>query len=334
MLHVIFLLTEIMCMVIYHAMESEDIMRLPSIDLLMANIREALVVKAEELSLMAGGARGEQLIELVTGVPGVSQLPTDWFADQTALEQIDPHRHEITRRVLELRTLLLARSCGGKPDDGALDSDLMDQEYVQHIELFLSSLPEMMLGGQDWSGCRNGAVHDLLITGRAWQRLLASIDEGTKGEFGIEYLTATDLALVAGIDVRTMRNQVGPSRALRTIAQYREKRTSVQDRGFAAINRFDAVPWLFGRKDFRIASLKPGLFANRLSDIDDDLARGRSALLAAFVLGMRPDGLAKAMNAGPDAITALGDGVAEGDLPTRLADHVSHFDRSRTLGSS
>lgn len=304
-------------------------MRIPSVAELERNLRETLVVKAEVLFLSMGGELGVRLATMVTGVPAdESSIPTDAF-DEANLQQIQLAPLAISRSVLDLRSLLVARSLGYGPTSDALDGDYVEQEFLDLLELYLSALPEMTFGGCDWGSCRHGALRDLLLAGRAWHHLVRMIDEGTQGDFDIELLTATDLALIADIEVRSLRNLVGPQRQLRSQELYQKRKTKISERGFAVINRFDALDWLIRRKGFSFARLRPGLLASRIERIEDPLQRGRAALIAAFVLGQALNSLSKALDESELALKAIGDGQGATDVANRLASYVVQFDQGQ-----
>ncbi len=159
---------------------------------------------------------------------------------------------------------------------------------------------------------------------------LAYLHLGTRGEFSDDSLTSTDVALLAGIEVPTIRNLVGPNRVLRSVERYHKRTSAVAERGFVAINRFDAIIWLRGRKNFRLGPLRPGLFAKRLEELSDEPSLGRAALLAGLVIGLRMDALAATVDTDENSLRQLGDGSVDDDLGRRLADHVIEIDRKRS----
>nr|WP_166179174.1 hypothetical protein [Altererythrobacter segetis] len=305
-------------------------MQIPDRQSLEANLREAVVLKAEELLLTGGGTVGRALAELLSGVESGGGLPTDEFGDAEALATIDPSRLEISSKIWKLCELLEARSLSGRPADGRVDSDAIEQDYLDFIELFLASLPDIALGGEDWTSCRNGAVRQLLLVGKAWHHLQSAIDEGTSGDFSTEQLTAFDVSLLAGIGERTTRNLVGPNKQLRSIEHKKQRKSSIDPRGFVAVNRIDALSWLRDRTDFRIASVRPGLFAERLGRIPDDIDRDRGAYLAALAIGKRTSELADEVGLPASDLRALASGHPSRSSVRRISDHVIAWDLERT----
>lgn len=297
-------------------------MRIPDLTDLERNLRETLVVRAEVLMLGMGGELGAQLASLVTGgLVDEHTIPTDTF-DGTNLDDIPVAHLAIHHCLIGLRALLEAKSLGRDPTSTTLDSDYIRQEYLDLLELYLSSLPDMTFGGFDWGGCRNGAMRALLLAGQAWHRLLCMIDEGTYGDFDLELITATDLAMLADLEVRSVRNLVGPQKRLRSKEHHVERKTQVSERGFATINRFDALDWLVSRKDFKFSDLKPSLLAARLDGVANPVARGRAAILCALVRGLPFSTLAARLNLEEKTLRDLADGIGQPQLAERITQHV------------
>ena len=304
-------------------------MQIPTNSEIDQNLRQALVVKAEELLLMAGGEVGSALAEAMTGAKLDGELPSDFFVDDAQFNAINIEKLEIRSHFESLRTLLVNRSLAADASYGSIDSDHIEQEHLEFIELFLSSLPNIALGGRDWTGCRNGPIRDLLSLGRAWHRLTCVIDDGTNGDFDLEWLTATDLALIAGIEVRSIRNMVGPNKMLRSFEKYQKRKTDLGSRGFAAINRFDALTWLNERKGFHFADMKQGFWANRLEKVEDEMSRGRAALLAWLAMNNPRQHLAVTLGVDDDHLRDLGDGQATLTFAQSVFSFVINFDLER-----
>lgn len=302
-------------------------MRLPSLSELQKHLQTTLVVNAEVQYLAAGGKLGAQLASLITGTNfEEGTLPTDAF-DDASISTIPIDHLSIYRCVVELRQLLESRSLGYGADSEALDSDFIAQEYLDFLELHLSALPEMTYGGYDWGGCRFGAMRDLLLAGRAWHRLVSIIDLGSAGDFHADGLTATDLALIADIELRSLRNLVGPNKKLRSQEHYQKASSNVGVRGFATINSFDALDWLVQRKGFAFAPVKAGLFVERLDRISDPIARGRAALIASFVFEKSFLALAEDLQEEVHRLRELADGQCHYDFAERVARHVMEIDK-------
>lgn len=302
-------------------------MRLPTLSDLEANLRTTLVVHAEVQYLGLGGELGKDLAMQVTGqVVEIETIPTDCFGD-AELSAIPVEHLAIHKCIVELRALLDARSLGYGPRSGALDGHFIEQEYLDLLELYLSALPDMTFGGFDWGNCRLGAMRDLLLAGKAWHHLASVIDEGASGVFEAERLTATDLALIADIEVGSVRNMVGPNKKLRSEERYLKRKSHVSERSFATINRFDALDWLAQRKEFGFAPIKAGLFADRIAQIDDPIAQGRAALIAALVRGHPFAQLAKDLDLPEGQLRELGDGSGREELAAQIVRHVVAIDQ-------
>lgn len=302
-------------------------MRLPTLPDLELHLRSALVVNAEVQYLAVGGELGQKLATLITGrAADANTIPTDVFGGDEI--QTIPIAHlSIYNCILRLRELLEARSLGFGAQSDALDGDYIEQEYLDLLELYLSALPEMTFGAYDWGSCRRGAMRDLLRTGKAWHHLACMVDLGASGDFDLEQLTATDLALIADIELRSLRNLVGPNKKLRSQEQYQKRKTQVSERGFATINRFDALDWLVQRKGFAFAPVRAGLLASRLKTIEDPITRGRAALIAAFVRGKPVVRLADELALPALQLRELGDGQRHEELAERLTQHVIQLDQ-------
>lgn len=304
-------------------------MRLPTLRDLEMHLRTTLVVHAEVHYLSAGGPLGAELASLLTGQKADSAgLPTDSF-DGEEVGSIPIEHLAIYRCIVGLHELLLARSLGYGPGSHTLDCDFIEQEYLNLLEMYLSALPEMTFGGYDWGGCRYGAMRDLLLAGQAWHRLLSVVDQGTYGDFDAEELTASDVALIADIEVRSLRNLVGPKKRLRSQEQFQKPNTRIGMRGFATINRFDALDWLIQRKGFAFGPVKPGLLAARLEEIPDAIARGRASLIVSLLLGLPFPRLGKTLCEDECQLRALGDGHGDQALARRVAQHIIELDAGR-----
>lgn len=302
-------------------------MRLPSKQELKQNIRSTLVVQAEVLYLGVGGELGQVLASKILGVPvGEGTLPTDMFGDDN-IDEIPIEHLSIYQCVMGLRELLEMRSLGYGPKSEALDSDYIEQEYLNLLELHLSALPEMTFGGYNWGSCARGPLRELLLAGKAWHHLATMIDQGTQGEFEPEALTPTDLSIISDLELRSLRNQVGPSKKLRSVERYQPRKTQVGERGYAAINRFDALDWLVQRKGFAFAPVEKRLFANRLETLDNPINQARAALIVALIRGKTFTALAQDLDVQEEVLRELGDGSEHFELAAKVANFVMNSER-------
>lgn len=306
-------------------------MKLPDLDVLMSNLKETIVVQAETLYLLGGADKGSKLVEELTGVAGVDCLPTDCFGSSEALEQIDLQPLAITRHVQELYATLASCSTGYGPGSDAFDSDWIKQEHLDFIELYLAGLATVALGGLDWTGCINGAVKDLFLRGRAWHHLLEGINAVLWGKADDAFLTPIDLSFIAGIDERSLRNSVGPTRSVRTIEHKAVPGLRVAGRAFVAVNSLDAMAWLRSRKSFQIGPVRHGIVQQRLNNISDLQTRARAALMGAYLTGETQKTLESALGVNELAIRKISDGEADHHLAENLISLVMEKD---TEGSS
>lgn len=306
---------------------------LPDLLAVHANLRSAIVLKAEDLYLTVGGDLGFELARRLTGVSMPEGLPSDVFSE-ALIEEIAIERWAITGHVNWLVEMLATRGFGYRPGDGALDSDFMQQEHIDFLELFLATLPGIALGGVDWTAARAGALRDLLRLATAWQRLAQVVDTGLGGDFEVEELGVGDLALIAGVEVRSMRNLVGPNRSIRTVEISRVPRSPVSARAFASVNRVDALAWLRERKGFWLAPLRPGLISKRLTEIDDPKTQYRAAVLASLITGPSLRQLAATLKVSETELKQLGDGIGNTRLGKRVLDHIIAVDLERASATA
>jgi hypothetical protein len=309
-------------------------MKVPNLTRLERNLRETLVLKAEELSIIAGSEVGAQLVSALTGLNDVHGLPTDWFAAENELELIDIDRLAITACIRDLHARLETHSLGMSVDDGRISCEEIEQDDLDPIELYLSSLPDVALAAYDWTGCRNGAVKELFLLGRAWKHLIEALDYGSKGDFDFEPLTVSDVALLAGIEERSLRNKVGKNGPLRSVDQYRERKSPVSQRGFVAIDRFDAIDWLLSRKGFELGRIRPGLVASRLERISDPIVKGRAALMSAMALGKNFEIVAAETGISTELLKALGDGLGSSEVAQGVAEFVAEHEMKRSSNTA
>lgn len=306
-------------------------MNIPEYSALTADLRGALVSKAEDLYLLVGEPRADELVRGFTGVPGVTGLPSDWFADSEQLDQIDVTALAIWGHIEAMRAILEERALCADPRRGLLDAETIEQEHLDLIEAFLSGLPTVALGGWDWTGtARKGAIYDLLMLGKAWHRLVSAIDLGTSGGFDYDLISGPDLALIAGIEVRSLRNLIGPTKPIRTTEGYTNpKERRLSPRAFSSVNRFDALNWLLNRRNFKLAKLRPGRMAARLQALQRADTLPKAAVLAGLALGQTIERMAVALDVEPASIRAMADGSDTTELTHRLVHHIVDLDHAR-----
>lgn len=306
-------------------------MIIPSVEDLQANLRATLVVQSETLWHAVGSnERGSAIVEQLTGVSGVTVFPTDFFSDEQALAQIQLAPLAITQTVLGLREVLENRSIGVGKDSTGIDPDWLEQEHLDLLDLYLDSLPVIALGGWDWTTQKRGALANLLKLGKAWHRLTGTISDSLNGNFDDEVLTPPDLALLAGLEERSVRNLVGPCKLLRSDEHYVGRQSKTRGRSFVAVDRFDALGWLCSRPSFRIKTLRPGLIADHLEAIDAVDLRGRAALIGCFVLGATPTRFAEILGVDTNVVRMLGDGNGDAGLYQSVSEYVTQLDRGRS----
>lgn len=305
-------------------------MLLPTVEDLEMNLRETLVVKAEVLMLTVGGELGLNMAAQLTGETFADgDLPTDRY-DLQNLPSIAVEHLSIFETIRGLHRYIDSRSFGYSPGDGYIDRYYIQQNYLDFLELYLSALPEMTYGGFDWGPCRHGALRELLKCGQAWHNFICVLDEALDDDLVQDYLTATDLALIAQIEVRSIRNLIGPRKQLRSHDQTKMRKTSVSERGFSVVNSFDAFNWLAGRKTNPFPLLNRGLIAEKLSMIENNGNRARAALLSSFVLGKTREDISRELGVGVEVLFRAEDGTSDDGLSLAIAEYAASLDWERT----
>lgn len=257
-------------------------MHIPALEDVEMNLRHCLLLKADDLYFTLAEPEGEALRNGFLGVP------VEGLADENLSEEeislINLERFAIAAKVRELHTMLaehrLSLRKENYPDaeDGRVDA-------LEFLEYFLSTLPDVALGGTDLTTARNGEIRQIYNLAYAWLNLIDSIHGAFHGETE-STLAVNDLALLSGLDTRTLRNRCGPGKLLRTspsrIAQPRDSASQA----FVSLHALDAVDWLKSRKGFEIAKIDPTWIAKRLAEATPEQAtRG---LLIASVVNLGP----------------------------------------------
>lgn len=269
-------------------------MVLPDDIALAQNLRATLVAKAEDLALAVGGERGRRLACDLLGAANLPDLPSD-VGDETfaaiAIEDL-----QMWRIVQTLRDYLLTGAMGWGLKPGSLDPDFIAQETLQLLEPYLQAIAQSAAGGYDWTYSRAGALAELLKAGQAWYALLETVDDAVRGDAqGIGRLTADDLALLSGLNIRSVRNLIGPDRSLRSIAATRGPREGSDRRSFVVVEPLDALDWLSGRADFVLQAPRPGVLSKTTASAKADL-QPRAQIMALHVLRLTRRQIAAAID--------------------------------------
>ena len=158
-------------------------------------------------------------------------------------------------------------------------------DALDFLEHFLSTLPDVALGGLDLTAARNGEVRRIYELAYAWLNLIETIEGAFYGETESS-LTVGDLALLSGLDTRTIRNRCGPDKLIRTSAARTSQDRNSASPAFVHLHALDAVDWLRSRKDFHVSAVDPGWITQRLANANP--ANSTRGLLMASIVNLGP----------------------------------------------
>ncbi|NCP19191.1 MAG: hypothetical protein GW855_08550 [Erythrobacter sp.] len=242
------------------------------------NLRHCLLLKADDLYFMLAAPLGEELRNSFLGIE-VEGLADENLSEE-AIAAIDLDRFDIAERVRRLHTMVSAR---GLSIDNANrpDTEFGRNDNLCFLEHFLSTLPDVALGGMDLTGARNGAVRHLYSLSFAWLNLIETIESAFHGDAETP-LSVGDLALLSGLDIRTVRNRCGPGKQVRTSADRASRERGKAAPAFVSLNALDALEWLAGRRDFTVSEIDPAWLTRQLAN-SDVCAATRGLLIASIV---------------------------------------------------
>lgn len=226
-------------------------MEIPSLEALEANLRNCLLLKGDDLYFTMRDPEGATLRKSFLGVEVEGLAGENLSEDEVS--SIDVQRFAITDRVRQLRSMLDDRRlslCGVD----IVEVEEVRNEALDFLEHFLSTLPNVALGGVDLTSSRNGEVRRLYELAYAWSNLIETIEDSFQGETE-SALAVTDLALMSTLDLRTLRNRCGPGKLIRTSVTRSSRNRNSASPALVRLNALDAVDWLLGRKGFRISNI-------------------------------------------------------------------------------
>lgn len=255
-------------------------MRIPPLKDAETNLRHCLLLKADDIYFTLAQPDGETLRNEFLGVPVVGLA--DENVSEADVASIDLDRFAIAQSVRSLHTMLEYRnlSVGSKHRP---DAEGGRNEALDFLEHFLSTLPSVALGGLDLTNVRNGEVRQIYNLAYAWLNLIETVEAAFFGEIE-STLTVNDLALLSGLDTRTLRNRCGPGKLIRTSATRASQERNSASPAFVHLHTLDAVDWLRGRKDFAISKIDPAWIARRLADAPP--ANASRGLLVASIINL------------------------------------------------
>jgi hypothetical protein len=268
------------------------------------DLRTALTLKADDLFFTVGGSRGQELRAAFLGVASFEGLACEAF-DEVNGAAIDLAQFDIARQVRELACAVSGRSWGST--SGVPDTEYQRTENLDFLEHFVSSLPTVALGGLDATSVRNGALKTLYLTSLAWFDLVDAVADTFNDEPDLHLIELSQLALLSGRDLRTIRNFAGPSKPLRTTSDRRRRRTSgIADPAFVTVHTFDAIDWL-RRRSFSFAAIDTAWVSQRLAEASKRATIARSLIMLALINFGPRNSIAAKLGCGEDRVRALED---------------------------
>lgn len=253
-------------------------MEVPSLDRVETNLRHCLLLKADDLYFTLAEPHGEALRNDFLGIRVEGLADENLSEDEIA--SIDLDRFAIAQRLRNLHEMLLERRLS-LTDVHRPDVEVARYDALEFLEHFLSTLPNVALGGLDLTAARNGEVRQIYNLAYAWLNLIETIEAAFYGETE-STLTVNDLSLLSGLDTRTLRNRCGPDKLIRTSETRAPQRRNSASPAFVNLHALDAVDWLKARKDFVISKIAPAWIARRLAEADPVNA-SRGLLVASIV---------------------------------------------------
>lgn len=293
-------------------------MEVPSLADTEFNLRQCLLLKADDLFFTLGNPLGAEMRDRFLGI-SVEGLADENLSDDE-IAAIDLDRFEIARHIRLLHAMLQRRKLS-LHDTNVPNTESAHNDALDLLEHFLSSLPTVALGGLDLTGAGFAEVRKVNDLARAWLSLIEFI-ESAFSSCNSAMLTANDVAILSGIDVRTLRNLCGPGKTLRTSTVEETRRNTSGAPIFVYLNGFDVLNWLRSRRDFRIATIDPEWIKSKLSQASRiDASRG---LLISAIVNFGPlDQIASIAGLKPEEARACIDEARE--LPEEAFGRLIHY---------
>lgn len=293
-------------------------MDLPALTDTDLNLRHCLLLKADDLFFTLAEPQGSQMRDNFLGFEVVGLA--DENVSEEEIHSIDLRRFSIAERVQLLHAMLANRQLSLFKANTPETEDALN-DALHFVEHFLSTLPTVALGGLDLTSARNGEVRRVWELASAWLALIEIIECAFYDDSS-SLLTVSDLALISGIDVRTLRNLCGPNKTIRTHSIGRAARTASDASAFVYLNGTDALDWLRSRKDFRIAPIDTSWITRSLAQADE---RGASrGLLISAIVNLGPlERIAPVIEVTVEKARACADGSDE--LPAPSFEKLVHL---------
>lgn len=255
-------------------------MRVPCLADTEKNLRNCLLLKADDIYFTLGEHRGGPSRDGFLGIQVVGLAQEN--LSEAEIASIDLDQVAIAQQVRALHAMLEGRRLS-LHNQYRPDVEVGRHDALEFLEHFLSTLPNVALGGLDLTAAGNGEVRRVYELAYAWLNLIETIEAAFFGETD-SVLTVNDLALLSGLETRTLRNRCGPGKLIRTSSTRTAQQRGAAAPAFVSLNAFDALDWLRGRQDFTISQIDPDWIVRRLSGAKPaDAVRG---LLVASIINL------------------------------------------------
>ncbi|MES2000928.1 MAG: hypothetical protein V4444_01250 [Pseudomonadota bacterium] len=247
------------------------------------DLRIALALKSDDIYFALGGSEGRRLRAEYLGVGVFDGLASDVFSEGNELLHIDLGRFEIAGHIRVLNEMISTGSLGLSERSGIPGHDIVRQDALDFVGHFLSSIPAVALGGLDSTSVRNGCLRRFYDRCSAWADLLEAIEEIFAEDPDLYRLRVSDLALLSGVELRSMRNRVGPDKPIRTSGIRSHRENALGEASFVGVNTLDALDWLTARRDFHIDKLSESWVLQRMEAATKRETLGRAAIVTALI---------------------------------------------------
>ncbi|VWX57301.1 hypothetical protein [Sphingorhabdus sp. 109] len=255
-------------------------MDIPTLDNVETNLRHCLLLKADDLYFTLAEPHGHAMRNDFLG------LTVEGLAEENLSENdiasIDLGRFAVAEKIRGLHMMLEDRRLS-LDNEHLPDVEFDRNDALDFLEHFLSTLPNVALGGIDFTSARNGEVRKVYNLAYAWLNLIETIEGAFYGETE-STLAVNDLALLTELDTRTVRNRCGPGKIIRTSTTRAAQQRGRASPAFVFLHSLDAIDWLRSRKDFVISTIDPAWLARQLHDANP--ANATRGLLVASVVNL------------------------------------------------
>ena len=236
--------------------------------------------------------------------------PSDGLAgesfDESNLGEIDLSRFDIARQATELAEVVGARRWG-------TNSGIPDTEFQRNNNLdFSSILSRRCADGPleiDSAGVHTGIPERPLSHQSGVVQPDRRDCRRVRGRAGTLFIGTVTACAAVRPRSRTIRNQAGPAKPLRTTAerQLRRERT-INDPAFVTVHTFDAVDWL-RRRGFEFQPLNLNWARARIDEAPASAIRTRSLLMLALVNTGPRTSIGSILTCTEDQVRRLEDGA-------------------------